>query len=68
MYYDANLDDKSKAVQLMRKVNLLEKDGNAICNKNIGKTKTIQMWSRGHFMIVAPCGHIYSWKPLYGWV
>ena len=35
------------------------------CSKNIGETKRLQHWSRGHQFIVRAGGHIEAWQPLY---
>ncbi len=35
------------------------------CHKDTGEKSRLQLWSRGHFFIVRPCGHIDQWKPLY---
>ena len=40
-----------------------EKD--TICKKDTGDKAKLQMWSRGHFFIVRPCGHIDQWQPIY---
>ena len=35
------------------------------CKKDIGKSKKVRHWSRGHLFIVRPCGHIDLHKPIY---
>lgn len=39
-----------------------------VCNKDIGEGGRLQMWSRGHFFIVRPCGHIDQWHPIYRYI
>ena len=36
-----------------------------VCNKDTGEGSKLRMWSRGHFFIVRPCGHIDQWHPIY---
>lgn len=36
-----------------------------LCRKDIGKSKRMRRWSRGHQFIVRGGGHIDSWSPLY---
>lgn len=38
------------------------------CKKNVGRTKTLRKWSRGHQFIVRGGGHIDTWQPLYRFV
>lgn len=36
-----------------------------VCRKNIGKSKSLRKWSRGHQFVVRGGGHIDTWQPLY---
>lgn len=36
-----------------------------LCRNDIGKSKRLRRWSRGHQFIVRGGGHIDSWSPLY---
>jgi len=42
-----------------------ERESNTECRKNIGTTKRLRRWSRGHQFIVRAGGHIEAWQPLY---
>lgn len=42
-----------------------DSDVDTTCKKDTGDKARLQLWSRGHFFIVRPCGHIDHWKPLY---
>lgn len=46
----------------------IEADKDTKCKKDTGEKEKLQMWSRGHFFIVRPCGHIDQWQPLYRYV
>lgn len=46
----------------------VQSDRDTTCQKDTGEKSRLQMWSRGHFFIVRPCGHIDQWKPLYRYV
>ena len=35
------------------------------CNKDLGATKRLRHWSRGHLFICRPCGHIEFSQPIY---
>lgn len=35
------------------------------CRKDLGDTKKLRHWSRGHVFIVRSCGHIDTFKPIY---
>ncbi len=38
------------------------------CNKDTGRRKQLQKWTRGHLFIVRGGGHIERWQPLYQYV
>ncbi len=42
--------------------------GTVLCTTNIGKTKRLRRWSRGHQFIVRAGGHIEAWQPLYKYI
>jgi hypothetical protein len=44
--------------------NCLEENPTA-CRKNLGETKRMRHWSRGHQFIVRAGGHIDTFQPLY---
>ena len=35
------------------------------CRKDLGGTKRLRHWSRGHLFICRPCGHIEFSQPIY---
>ena len=35
------------------------------CRKDLGDSKKLHLWSRGHIFLVRPCGHIDMWRPIY---
>lgn len=36
-----------------------------LCHKNLGDSKRLRHWNRGHLFIVRPCGHIDFSQPIY---
>ena len=39
-----------------------------LCRKDIGQSKRLRKWSRGHQFVVRGGGHIDAWQPLYRYV
>ena len=35
------------------------------CKKNLGQSKRLRHWSRGHLFVCRPCGHIDFSQPIY---
>lgn len=47
-------------------VNVLEPSStDSTCRKDLGERRKLRLWSRGHLVIVRPCGHIDMWRPIY---
>lgn len=40
-------------------------DSTEVCRKDIGDTKKLRKWSRGHQFVVRGGGQIDTWQPLY---
>ena len=39
-----------------------------LCRKDIGQSKRLRKWSRGHQFVVRGGGHIDAWQPLYRYI
>lgn len=37
----------------------------SLCRKDLGASKRLRHWSRGHLFICRPCGHIDYSQPIY---
>lgn len=61
-------DDLSKFGKALRSVDFTKKVGESKCSKNLGGKGMMSHYSRGHMVIVAPCGQIARSAALYTFV